>query len=345
VFDLYRTITRRTLHPSRLSLLFLDQKETMTYYAVLGVNRDATQSDIKKAYRRKVLTHHPDKGGSKEDFQELKEAYDTLKDMELRAQYDYTLENPISQQETWAQAQAQAHAYAQWQYEQQYHAFRQMYEHLEQVASQWQFGQHQVWEPQWQQQTTAQCEWTAQQNEEQMRHKLERAIQLEKLREQQARQEEQRQQQLLKRLEEVARLERELQEQIRKNTQAREEQEKLDREIREEQVRQEKELQKRQQEAKENRQREETEQPCKKLQGQPISRKEHQQKQQPQQVPSGSVTFGITKSGAPCKSCIQQGRYCTRHLHQGPLATAKVSKGETVRKNRAFGVDISNGRV
>jgi curved DNA-binding protein len=57
-------------------------------YQILGVNKDATAEEIKKAYRKLASQHHPDKGGSKERFQEIQSAYDTLSDPNKRAQYD-----------------------------------------------------------------------------------------------------------------------------------------------------------------------------------------------------------------------------------------------------------------
>ena len=62
------------------------------YYAVLGVNRNATQDEIKKAYRKLAVQYHPDKNpGNKqaeEKFKEINEAYDVLKDEQKRAAYD-----------------------------------------------------------------------------------------------------------------------------------------------------------------------------------------------------------------------------------------------------------------
>lgn len=60
----------------------------MSHYETLGVNKDATQDEIKKAYRRLASKHHPDKGGSNEEFQKIEEAYRTLSDPQKRAQYD-----------------------------------------------------------------------------------------------------------------------------------------------------------------------------------------------------------------------------------------------------------------
>jgi DnaJ-class molecular chaperone len=60
----------------------------MTYYELLGVAKDATQDDIKKAYRKLASQHHPDKGGDKAKFQEIQAAYNTLGDDQKRQQYD-----------------------------------------------------------------------------------------------------------------------------------------------------------------------------------------------------------------------------------------------------------------
>lgn len=58
------------------------------YYQILGVARGSSEDDIKKAYRRLASQHHPDKGGDKERFQEVQEAYATLSDPQRRAEYD-----------------------------------------------------------------------------------------------------------------------------------------------------------------------------------------------------------------------------------------------------------------
>jgi len=63
------------------------------YYTVLGVNRDASEDDIKKAYRKLAMKHHPDrnpddKGSSEDKFKEAKEAYEVLTDARKRAAYD-----------------------------------------------------------------------------------------------------------------------------------------------------------------------------------------------------------------------------------------------------------------
>lgn len=58
------------------------------YYQTLGIKRDASPDEIKKAYRKLASQHHPDKGGDKIKFQEVQKAYETLGDDSKRNQYD-----------------------------------------------------------------------------------------------------------------------------------------------------------------------------------------------------------------------------------------------------------------
>ncbi|KAH8043821.1 chaperone DnaJ 3 [Aureococcus anophagefferens] len=58
------------------------------YYAALGVSRDASAGDIARAYRRRSLACHPDKGGDAEQFKKLNEAKEVLGDAEKRRAYD-----------------------------------------------------------------------------------------------------------------------------------------------------------------------------------------------------------------------------------------------------------------
>ncbi len=58
------------------------------YYDILGVSKDASQEEIKKAYRKKAHKHHPDKGGDEEKFKKINEAYQVLSDEEKRKRYD-----------------------------------------------------------------------------------------------------------------------------------------------------------------------------------------------------------------------------------------------------------------
>jgi len=61
---------------------------TGNYYDILGVKKDATADDIKKAFRRLARKHHPDAGGDEEKFKEINGAYEVLSDTEKRAEYD-----------------------------------------------------------------------------------------------------------------------------------------------------------------------------------------------------------------------------------------------------------------
>ena len=62
------------------------------YYEVLGVSKDATDDELKKAYRKLAIKYHPDKNpgdqSAEEKFKEAAEAYDVLRDKDKRARYD-----------------------------------------------------------------------------------------------------------------------------------------------------------------------------------------------------------------------------------------------------------------
>jgi molecular chaperone DnaJ len=62
------------------------------YYKILGIEKDATPDEIKKAYRKMAMKYHPDRNnGSSESeskFKEAAEAYDTLSNPEKRSNYD-----------------------------------------------------------------------------------------------------------------------------------------------------------------------------------------------------------------------------------------------------------------
>lgn len=58
------------------------------YYRILGVPKSATTAEIKQAYRRLALTHHPDKHGDMAQIVLINEAYATLKNADKRAKYD-----------------------------------------------------------------------------------------------------------------------------------------------------------------------------------------------------------------------------------------------------------------
>ncbi len=61
----------------------------MNYYQTLGISADASTDDIKKAYRKLAMQHHPDRnGGDETEFKKIQEAYDVLSDPDKKSQYD-----------------------------------------------------------------------------------------------------------------------------------------------------------------------------------------------------------------------------------------------------------------
>lgn len=65
------------------------------YYQTLGLNPEASDEDIKKAYRSMAMKFHPDRGGDQEKFQEIQEAYNVLSDPQKRAQMHQQQSNPF----------------------------------------------------------------------------------------------------------------------------------------------------------------------------------------------------------------------------------------------------------
>ncbi|KAF2274940.1 TPR-like protein [Westerdykella ornata] len=72
--------------------LELKKSKRKDYYKILGISKDATEQDIKKAYRKLAIVHHPDKNPdddqAAERFKEIQEANETLSDPQKRARYD-----------------------------------------------------------------------------------------------------------------------------------------------------------------------------------------------------------------------------------------------------------------
>ncbi|ERN00161.1 hypothetical protein AMTR_s00111p00054240 [Amborella trichopoda] len=67
------------------------------YYDILGVSKNASQDELKKAYKKAAIKNHPDKGGDPEKFKELAQAYDVLSDPEKREVYDQYGEDALKE--------------------------------------------------------------------------------------------------------------------------------------------------------------------------------------------------------------------------------------------------------
>jgi curved DNA-binding protein CbpA len=70
------------------------------YYAILGVNRSASEMEIKRAYRKLAVRYHPDKNpdpAAEQLFKEINEAYDVIGDPEKRRLYESRLANPFAE--------------------------------------------------------------------------------------------------------------------------------------------------------------------------------------------------------------------------------------------------------
>jgi len=66
-------------------------------YNILGVDKDSSDNEIKKAYRKLAKQYHPDKGSGNEDkFKEIADAYETLSNPQKKAQYDQRANNPFA---------------------------------------------------------------------------------------------------------------------------------------------------------------------------------------------------------------------------------------------------------
>lgn len=61
---------------------------THKHYSILGVDRNASEQDIKRAYKKKAMENHPDRGGDAEKFKEVSAAYEVLSDPGKKNQYD-----------------------------------------------------------------------------------------------------------------------------------------------------------------------------------------------------------------------------------------------------------------
>ncbi len=68
----------------------MKKRKARSHYEELGVSKSASPDEIKRAYRKKAVETHPDKGGDAEDFAKVAEAYEVLGDPERKLLYDAT---------------------------------------------------------------------------------------------------------------------------------------------------------------------------------------------------------------------------------------------------------------
>ncbi|XP_014516725.1 dnaJ protein homolog 1 [Vigna radiata var. radiata] len=73
------------------------RSDNSKYYDILGVSKNATEDEIKKAYRKAAMKNHPDKGGDPEKFKELGQAYEVLSDPEKKELYDQYGEDALKE--------------------------------------------------------------------------------------------------------------------------------------------------------------------------------------------------------------------------------------------------------
>lgn len=71
------------------------QSDNTKFYKLLGVEKDASEQELKKAYRKAAIKNHPDKGGDVEKFKEISTAYEVLSDPQKRQMYDQYGEDAI----------------------------------------------------------------------------------------------------------------------------------------------------------------------------------------------------------------------------------------------------------
>ncbi|TIC12958.1 TPR-like protein, partial [Wallemia mellicola] len=70
----------------------LKKSKRVDHYKILSVHKEATEVELKKAFRKQSLVHHPDKGGNEEHFKQINESYSVLSDPQQRHIYDNGLD-------------------------------------------------------------------------------------------------------------------------------------------------------------------------------------------------------------------------------------------------------------
>ncbi len=81
----------------------------MDYYNTLGINKGASQDEIKKAYRKMAMKHHPDRGGDEKTFKKISEAYEILSDPQKKQMVDMGVDP--NEQKQYANSWGNAHPF------------------------------------------------------------------------------------------------------------------------------------------------------------------------------------------------------------------------------------------
>ena len=81
------------------------------YYKILGAEPDSDFSQIKKAFRKKALEYHPDRGGTHVEMVKINEAWEVLSNKQLRRQYDNLLKNGKQDSQFFDEAKQRAQTY------------------------------------------------------------------------------------------------------------------------------------------------------------------------------------------------------------------------------------------
>jgi len=74
-----------------------EKVDNTKFYNLLGVDKNASEDQIRKSFRKLAMSHHPDRGGDPEKFKEIQKAYEILSDKEKRQLYDQYGEEAATQ--------------------------------------------------------------------------------------------------------------------------------------------------------------------------------------------------------------------------------------------------------
>lgn len=88
ILNLLRGTTKHPKLCKNIPLLRSFASGSDDLYKTLGVDKGADKKDIKRAYKKATLKHHPDKGGDADEFKKIREAYEVLSDDQKRQTYD-----------------------------------------------------------------------------------------------------------------------------------------------------------------------------------------------------------------------------------------------------------------